>query len=291
MKASIKYRVIHRFKDKYSIYDMCKFFNVSRSGYYAWVKKLDKEDHDKLIGELIKECQKKTRCTYGYRRVKIWLLREFGLVINHKAVLRIMNKYDLLSKSRRRRKWVQNIESLHRYENKFERNFYADRPNAKWCTDISYIPTKEGFLYLSVIKDLYDNFIVSYKVGSQNDNNLVFETIRLAQKEITAELQLHSDQGFQYTSHGYFKLTQSYNITPSMSSPGTPLDNAPAENFFSTLKSEWLHRLKPATMDDARCLIDDYIHFYNFERIQLKTKLTPFEKRCQFFEKLRFQEI
>ena len=84
---------------------------------------------------------------------------------------------------------------------------------------------------------------------------------------------------------------QSYNITPSMSSPGTPLDNAPAENFFSTLKSEWLNRLKPATMDDARGLIDDYIHFYNFERIQLKTKLTPFEKRCQFFEKLRFQEI
>ena len=96
MKASIKYRVIHRFKDKYSIYDMCKFFNVSRSGYYAWVKKLDKEYPDKLIGELIKECQKKTRRTYGNRRVKIWLLREFGLVLNHKAVLRIMNKYDLL---------------------------------------------------------------------------------------------------------------------------------------------------------------------------------------------------
>ena len=288
MKASIKYRVIHRFKDKYSIYDMCKFFNVSRSGYYAWVKKLDKEDHDKLIGELIKQCQEKTRRTYGYRRVKIWLLREFGLVINHKAVLRIMNKYDLLSKSRRRRKWVQNIESLHRYENKFERNFYADRPNAKWCTDISYIPTKEGFLYLSVIKDLYDNFIVSYKVGSQNDNNLVFETIRLAQKEITAELQLHSDQGFQYTSHGYFKLTQSYNITPSMSSPGTPLDNACAENFFSTLKSEWFHRFKPDTKTEAQSLIDEYIHFYNFERIQLKTKLTPFEKRCQFFEKTSF---
>ena len=270
---------------------MCKFFNVSRSGYYAWTKRLDKEDKDKIVVDLIKQCQDKTRRTYGYRRVKIWLLREFGLVINHKAVLRLMNKYDLLSKSRRRRKWVQNTESIHKYENKWNRNFYADCPNAKWCTDISYIPTKEGFLYLSVIKDLYDNFIVSYKIGTQNDNNLVFETIRSAKKEITAELQLHSDQGFQYTSQAYFKLMQSYNITPSMSSPGTPLDNAPAENFFSTLKSEWLNRLKPATMDDARGLIDDYIHFYNFERIQLKTKLTPFEKRCQFFEKLRFQEI
>ena len=114
MRASIKYRVIHRFKNKYSVRDMCSFFGVSRSGYYAWMKKADKEDPDKQIGELIRECQKKTRQTYGYRRVQIWLLREFGLVMNHKAVLRVMNKYNLLSKSRRKRKWVQNCESIHR---------------------------------------------------------------------------------------------------------------------------------------------------------------------------------
>ena len=106
-----------------------------------------------------------------------------------------------------------------------------------------------------------------------------FETIKSAEKEITAELQLRSDQGFQYTSHGYFKLTQSYNIIPSMPSPVTPLDNACAENFFSTLKSDLLRRLNPESMENARTLIDDYIHFCNFERIQLKAKLTPFEKR------------
>ena len=83
MKASVKYRVIHRFKDKYNIRDMCLFFGVSRSGYYAWTKKLEKEDPDKRVGELIRDCQKKTRQTYGYRRVQIWLLREFGLVMNH----------------------------------------------------------------------------------------------------------------------------------------------------------------------------------------------------------------
>ena len=263
---------------------MCNFFGVSRSGYYAWVKKADKEDLDKQIGELIRECQKKTRQTYGYRRVQIWLLREFGLVMNHKAVLRVMNKYNLLSKSRRKRKWVQNTNSIHKYTNLFERDFYAERPNRKWCTDISYIPTKEGFVYLSVIKDLYDNFIVAYKVGTENNNNLVYETVKSAKREVTAELQLHSDQGFQYTSDGYFKLTKSYHITPSMSSPGTPLDNACAENFFSTLKSEWLHRCTPATKEEARLLLGEYIHFYNYERIQLKTKLTPYEKRCQFQE-------
>ena len=284
MRANIKYRVIHRFKDKYNVRDMCIFFGVSRSGYYAWMKKVDKEDPDKQIGELIRDCQKKTRQTYGYRRVQIWLLREFGLVMNHKAVLRVMNKYNLLSKSRRKRKWIQNCESLHKYSNLFERNFYAERPNLKWCTDISYIPTKEGFVYLSVIKDLYDNFVVAYKVGTENNNNLVYETVKAAKREVTAELQLHSDQGFQYTSDGYFKLTKSYHITPSMSSPGTPLDNACAENFFSTLKSEWFHRYTPATKEEARLLLGEYIHFYNYERIQLQTKRTPYEKRCQFQE-------
>ena len=284
MNASVKYRVIHRFKNKYNVRDMCIFFGVSRSGYYAWTKKTDKEDPDKQIGELIRDCQKKTRQTYGYRRVQIWLLREFGLVMNHKAVLRVMNKYNLLSKSRRKRKWVQNCERIHKYTNLLERNFYAERPNLKWCTDISYIPTKEGFVYLSVIKDLYDNFVVAYKVGTENNNNLVYETVKAAKREVTAELQLHSDQGFQYTSEGYFKLTKSYHITPSMSSPGTPLDNACAENFFSTLKSEWLYRYTPATKEEARLLLGEYIHFYNYERIQLKTKLTPYEKRCQFQE-------
>ena len=288
MKANIKYKVIHRFRGRYNVQDMCIFFGVSRSGYYAWTKKTDWEDSDKQIGELIRVCQKKTRQTYGYRRVRIWLLREFGLAVNHKAVLRIMNKYNLLSRSRRRRKWIQNCESIHRYSNLLQRNFYADRPNLKWCTDISYIPTKEGFVYLSVIKDLYDNFVVAYKIGTENNNHLVYETVKAAKKEITAELQLHSDQGFQYTSDGYFKLTKLYHITPSMSRPGTPLDNACAENFFSTLKSGWLHRYTPATKEEARLLLDEYIHFYNYERIQLKTKLTPYEKRCQFREITRF---
>ena len=110
---------------------MCIFFDVSRSGYYAWTRKADKKDPDKQIGKLIKECQKKTRQTYGYRRVRIWLLREFGVAMNHKAVLRVMNKYNLLSKSRRTRKWEQNSNSMHKYTNLLERNFYAERPNVK----------------------------------------------------------------------------------------------------------------------------------------------------------------
>ena len=116
------------------------------------------------------------------------------------------------------------------------RQFHADRPNSKWVTDISYIHTKQGVLYLSMIRDLYDNSIVAYKTGTQQTVNLVLDTIRLAmrrgKKRAAAELHLHSDQGFQYTSQAYFNLTQEYGITPSMSRRGNPYDNAMAENFF-----------------------------------------------------------
>ena len=164
------------------------------------------------------------------------------------------------------------------------RDFSAERPNQKWVTDISYIHTKQGILYLSVIRDLYDNSIVAYKTGTEQNVNLVLSTIREAKKKekVTAELQLHSDQGFQYTSQAYFKLTQSYGITPSMSRRGNPYDNALAENFFSILKTECIYRMKLQTYDKARLVIDEYIHFYNNQRIQLKTKLTPLEKRCQY---------
>ena len=175
-------------------------------------------------------------------------------------------------------------EALHRYPNLLNRNFTADRPNQKWVTDISYIRTGQGFLYLSVIRDLYDNSIVAYKTGTEQTVNLVLNTIRAARRneKVTAELQLHSDQGFQYTSQAYFKLTQAYGITPSMSRRGNPYDNALAENFFSILKSECIYRLKISTFEEARMLIDDYIFFYNHQRIQTKTKLTPLELRCQF---------
>ena len=101
-------------------------------------------------------------------------------------------------------------------------------------------------------------------------------------KTAAAEVQLHSDQGFQYTSHGYFNLTKEYGITPSMSRKGNCLDNAMAENFFSILKTECIYRQKIKSFDEAKNLIDDYIWFYNHQRIQLKTKLTPLEKRRQF---------
>ena len=205
----------------------------------------------------------------------MWLwLKSRNIFCNPKTVLRIMKKYDLLSEIRRRRKWQQMGQQVHKYKNLLNREFHADKPNSKWVTDISYIHTKQGVLYLSIIRDLYDNSIIAYKTGTQQTVNLVLDTVHQAMKQekkrVAAELQLHSDQGFQYTSQAYFNLTQAYGITPSMSRKGNPYDNAMAENFFSILKTECIYRHKPATFSEANEMIDRYIYFYNHERIQLK---------------------
>ena len=282
MRPKVKYGVIYRHRNEYSVSVMCKFFEVSRSGYYDFVKRIGQPERDAELAEKIKECQNRTDKTYGYRRVWKWL-KDRNVDRNPKTVLRIMKKYGLLSEIRRRRKWVNLGQQIHKYENLLNRQFRADRPNNKWVTDISYIHTKEGVLYLSMIRDLYDNSIVAYKTAAKQTVNLVLDTIRLAMKKekkrVAAELQLHSDQGFQYTSQAYFKLTQSYGITPSMSRKGIPYDNAMAENFFSILKTECIYRHKPKTLKEANELIDRYIYFYNNERIQNKTGVAPLTQR------------
>ena len=282
MRPKAKYAVIYRHRNEYPVSVMCTFFEVSRSGYYDFVKRIGKPEQDVALAKEIEECQNRTDRTYGYRRVWKWL-KDRNIERNPKTVLRVMKKYGLLSEIRRRRKWVNLGQQVHKYKNLLARQFRADRPNAKWVTDISYIQTKQGVLYLSMIRDLYDNSIVAYKTSSRQTVNLVLDTIRLAMKKeknmVAAKLQLHSDQGFQYTSQGYLNLTQSYGITPSMSSKGNPYDNAMAENFFSILKTECIYRHKPKTLKEADDLIERFIHFYNYERIQNKTGVAPLTLR------------
>ena len=283
MRAKAKYEVIYRYREKYPVMVMCRFFSVSRSGYYNFIKRLSRPETDAALAQTIRQQQDKCFYTYGYRRMWQWLERNAGIHHNPKTILRVMKKYGLLSEIRRRRKWQQMGQQLHKYENLLNRNFHAETPNHKWVTDISYIQTKQGVLYLSIIRDQYDNSIVAYKTATQQTVNLVLDTIRLAmkreRKRVAVELQLHSDQGFQYTSQAYFNLTQAYGITPSMSRKGNPYDNAVVENFFSILKTECIYRHKPATFAEANEMIDRFICFYNHERIQLKTGEAPLAQR------------
>ena len=137
--------------------------------------------------------RRQERCfhTYGYRRMWQWLKSSEGIYHNPKTILRVMRKYGLLAEIRRRRRWQQMGQKLHKYENLLNRQFHAETPNSKWVTDISYIQTKQGVLYLSMIRDLYDNSIVAYKTATQQTVNLVLDTIRLAlrreKKKIAAE--------------------------------------------------------------------------------------------------------
>ena len=282
MRARIKYHIVYLHRNEYPVSVMCKLFGVSRSGYYDFVRRLDRPETDAGLAQLIREQQKHCRQTYGYRRMWMWLGKQ-GIHHNPKTVLRVMKKYDLLAEIRRPRKWVNMGQQVHRYENLLNRDFHADRPNSKWVTDISYIHTGQGVLYLSMIRDLYDNSIVAYKTAESQTVSLVLDTIRLAvkqeKKKVAGRLQLHSDQGFQYTSQAYFNLTKEYGITPSMSRRGNCYDNALAENFFSILKSECIYRQKIKTFHQANQLIDDFIYFYNHERIQLRTGVAPLERR------------
>ncbi len=182
MRARVKYHIIYRHREEYPISVMCAFFAVSRSGYYAFVHRLDRPEKDAALAETIAQQRERSFRTYGYRRMWLWL-RSQNIFRNPKTVLRIMKKYALLSEIRRRRKWQQMGQQVHRYENLLNREFHADRPNRKWVTDISYIHTKQGVLYLSMIRDLYDNSIVAYKTGTQQTVNLVLDTIRLAMKQ------------------------------------------------------------------------------------------------------------
>lgn len=283
MRKRLCYRVLLRFEGKYPLCEMCRVLEVSYSGYYKWRKRQQQPDRDTFLADMISERFKASNSSAGYRQITMQLTMHYGLAVNHKAVYRIMKKIGIQSVSRRPRPYTHYSDSIHRYENVLNRDFKADCPNQKWVTDITYIHTKQGVLYLSAIKDLYDGFIVGYRMGTEQSINLVTITIQeaLKKEKVTSGLALHSDQGFQYTSHAYFRLTQDYDITPSMSRRGNCLDNACMENFFGMLKTEWIQRRKFASHDEARDAVEEYIHYYNYERCQIKTRLTPFQKRCQ----------
>jgi putative transposase len=263
---------------------MCAFLGVSRAAYYAWRKKLDRPDRDAPRLALVQQAHLASHQTYGYRRIGLWLRQKQGVVINAKAVLRLMRKLQIRSCARRRRYYRngQTSGAVHQYPNRLARDFAAQAPNQKWVTDITFVATQAGWGYLSVIKDLFDGFIVAHRFARQNSVGLVTHTLQQAcrNEKITAELILHSDQGHQYTSQAYAVLIGQYTITPSMSRRGNCWDNAPMESFFGQLKEEYLRHLPHPTFEEARQAIAEYVDFYNYERIQLKTRQTPYQRRC-----------
>ncbi len=233
--------------------------------------------------KLVEEAYLTSRRTYGYRRIQAWLKTNKAENINHKTVLRLMNKMGIRSVARKRNphRPKKNDKSRYRYAHLLQRNFHAEKPNKKWCTDITYIWTQAGWAYLSVIKDLFDGYIIAHQFSTRNDVALVTQTLKQAQqKEKVTGTLLHSDQGHQYCSHTYYVLTKEYKLIPSMSRKANCWDNAVIENFFGHLKEEALRQYPTLSFEETAQIIDEYVYFYNHERIQLKTKQTPYQLRC-----------
>ena len=279
----LKYRVVERLRSKYSVTDLCRILEVSRSGYYCWRNRINKPAKDQWLVELITECQSLSKQTYGYSRVQLWLERCKKVHVNRKAIIRIMRKMDLLAQIRQRRPYTNYKQSIHKYPNLLQRAFLQPDRNRFWVTDITYIPVAGKMFYLCTVMDLCGKMVLAYRIGDDMTASLVTDTVRdaLQKEKVTDGLALHSDQGSQYTSQAYFDLSQEYHFSPSMSSPGCPYDNAAMENFFGTLKTECLYRTKFSSRQELEQLIDEYIYFYNFERITLKYGLTPNEIRSK----------
>lgn len=281
------FAVIDRFSDKYPVSVMCEFYNVSRQGFYDFRKRQQKDNPDQPLIDFIAECQKANKSRLGYRRVKKWLKREKGLVVNRKKVLRITSRNHLLSVIRRRKVLKFKPNGNLKYENILNRRTHNNTPNKDWVTDISYIIMPDGTAYLSAIRDLCGQFIVAYKTALRQDYSLVKNTIADAMQSEKPKKPplLHSDGGGQYRSYDHKKVIEEYGIIPSMSKPSTPGDNAMAENFFSIFKTECIYLEKPKTMDEALKLTDEFVHYYNYERIQ-GNGLTPYEERQMAFTRL-----
>lgn len=280
-----KYRVIERLKDKYPIQKMCKLFEVSRSGYYKWRKRISRSSVRSKLDQIIIECQARVNQTYGYRRIWQWLQNQTPVECHLFTVLHHMRKLDLLAQIRRRRPCTLHKQGGHRYENLLNREFVQNKLNYRWVTDIAYLITPQRTYYLCAIMDLCGRYIVVYRLGTEMTASLVSDTVTDAfarEKGKAADgLLLHSDQGCQYTSEEHFALTQEYHFAASMSRRGCPYDNAIMENFFGTFKTECLYRCHPTTDEQVRQLVDEYIQFYNYERIDMKNGLTPFEIRSK----------
>ena len=268
----MKYRFIDKHQERYSIRRACTLLGISRSGYYAWKKRVpsQREQINQALIDHIRRIHKMSRKAYGSPRVYAQLKKQ-GYACNQKTVARLMRQ-DGLKGQRKYRKMIT-TNSKHRFPvapNVLKREFQADKPNQKWVADITYIPTEEGWLYLAAILDLFSRKIVGWEMSSQIDARLVENALRMAlyQRQPGKGLLHHSDRGVQYASHQIRNILASNQVQVSMSARGNCYDNAVMESFFGTLKNEWVHHQKYKNRSQARTDIFSYIEgFYNPVRL------------------------
>ena len=290
--------IIYDLQEEYKIKKLCHYLSVSTSGYYRWLKlgRPIRYSFDEWLADQIENIFHETH--KGYRFIKDELFRQYGVVYNDKTIYKYMKILGLSSPIRKKRfqcctKGDPNEKARIVCSNHLARNFTASRPLEKLVTDVSYIYSQEGRMYLSVIKDLFDNSIIAYQVSKFNDLRLVMDNVVQVIDDNwnpTVACTLHSDQGFQYTNIVYIKYLEVRGVTVSHSRKANCYDNACCENFLGHLKSECLELGDfPKTNDDLIKTVKDYIDFYNKRRPQRKLKgMTPEQYRLSYLSSTCF---
>jgi transposase InsO family protein len=279
-----QFAFIHAYSKKYPVVQLVKITNVSKSGYYKWrgrgaVKHRDLID-ERLIPYIMK-IFKDNKGTYGRKRIKTALNNLYDLVVNEKRISRLMRKYGLICKIRR--KYRSRNQPFGKVPNILNQNFKALKPGKKYAVDITYLEVKKGrqkWAYLCAIKDLFNGEIAAYSMGTSMELGLVFRALEQLKKvKFQKGAILHSDQGIQFTNLRYQEKLGKMGLTQSMSRRGNCWDNACIENFFGHLKVEMPFWTDPQTLQEVYDAANDYITYYNSERIQNKLKMSPIQFR------------
>jgi transposase InsO family protein len=260
-------------KANHRITTLCRVLEVSRQGFYAWQRRRPcrRKKRDESLSVRIKQAFQDSDRTYGAPRVHRELGAQ-GVRTSRKRVARLMRQHSLVARPRPRRFFVT-TDSRHRYPvpaNVLARNFAPAGPNLAWATDITYIDTRQGWLFLAVVLDLYSRKVVGWAMERYLDRRLVVAALNMAivTRSPAAGLIHHSDRGVQYACDDYQQILAEHGMVPSMSRTGNCWDNAVPESFFSTLKHELVYRRNFATHDEARSALFQYIEgFYNPRRL------------------------
>ncbi|EPM2754544.1 IS3 family transposase [Yersinia enterocolitica] len=270
---------------------LCRVLDVHPSGFYAWLQQPHSQRHQadlRLTGQ-IKQFWLESGCVYGYRKIHLDL-RDSGQQCGVNRVWRLMKRVGIKAqvgyRSPRARKGEASIVS----PNRLQRQFNPDAPDERWVTDITYIRTHEGWLYLAVVVDLFSRKIIGWSMQSRMTKDIVLNALLMAvwRRNPQKQVLVHSDQGSQYTSHEWQSFLKSHGLEGSMSRRGNCYDNAVAESFFQLLKRERIKKKIYGTREEARSDIFDYIEmFYNSKRRHGSSdQMSPTEYENQYYQRL-----
>ena len=273
--------IVLELRQKYPLKALLKLSKLPRSTFYYYCKQNAKDKYE-IEKQVIKELFEQNKNRYGYRRITL-LLRQNGIVLNHKTVLKLMKNLNLRGKKRKNDKYHSYKGEVGKVaDNLLDRNFEASKPFEKLTTDVTQFNVCDDKVYLSPIMDLYNREIISYSISLSPNLEQIKEMLQgLTEKLPSGATPIfHSDQGWQYQHAEYQNYLQEHNIIQSMSRKGNCMDNGAMENFFGRLKVEMFYGEKFDSVEDFIDKLHTYIYYYNNERISLKLKgMSPVQYR------------